>query len=77
MQIAATWLAAGLDPDHVTFYRQSDIPEIPLLCWMFDCVMSKGLLNRAHAYKAAVDAATAAVATRTLTSRWASFPTPY
>ena len=60
MQIAATWLAAGLDPDHVTFYRQSDIPEIPLLCWMFDCVMSKGLLNRAHAYKAAVDAATAA-----------------
>ena len=60
MQIAATWLAAGLDPERVTFYRQSDIPEIPLLCWMFDCVMSKGLLNRAHAYKAAVDAATAA-----------------
>lgn len=60
MQIAATWLAAGLDPERVTFYRQSDIPEIPLLCWMFDCVMGKGLLNRAHAYKAAVDAATAA-----------------
>ncbi|WP_303162284.1 tryptophan--tRNA ligase [uncultured Sutterella sp.] len=60
MQIAATWLAAGLDPERVTLYRQSDIPEIPLLCWMFDCVMSKGLLNRAHAYKAAVDAATAA-----------------
>lgn len=60
MQIAATWLAAGLDPDHVTFYRQSDIPEIPQLCWLFSCVMSKGLLNRAHAYKAAVDAATAA-----------------
>lgn len=60
MQIAATWLAAGLDPERVTFYRQSDIPEIPLLCWMFDCVMGKGLLNRAHAYKAAIDAATAA-----------------
>ena len=60
MQIAATWLAAGLDPERVTFYRQSDIPEIPQLCWMFDCVMAKGLLNRAHAYKAAVDAATAA-----------------
>ena len=60
MQIAATWLAAGLDLERVTFYRQSDIPEIPLLCWMFDCVMSKGLLNRAHAYKAAVDQAVAA-----------------
>lgn len=60
MQIAATWIAAGLDPERVTLYRQSDIPEIPLLCWMFDCVMGKGLLNRAHAYKAAVDAAVAA-----------------
>lgn len=60
MQIAATWLAAGLDPDHVVFYRQSDIPEIPTLNWMLSCVMSKGLLNRAHAYTAAVDAAVAA-----------------
>lgn len=59
MQIAATWLAAGLDPDRVIFYRQSDIPEIPLLNWMLSCCMSKGLLNRAHAYKAAVDKATA------------------
>ncbi len=60
MQIAATWLAAGLDPNRVVFYRQSDIPEIPLLNWLLSCVMSKGLLNRAHAYKAAVDAAAAA-----------------
>lgn len=59
MQIAATWLAAGLDPERVVFYRQSDIPEIPLLNWMLSCCMSKGLLNRAHAYKAAVDKATA------------------
>lgn len=59
LQIAATWLAAGLDPDRVTFYRQSDIPEIPLLNWMLTCCTSKGQMNRAHAYKAAVDAAVA------------------
>jgi tryptophanyl-tRNA synthetase len=55
LEIAATWLAAGLDPDRVTFYRQSDIPEIPELCWMLTCVTAKGLMNRAHAYKASVD----------------------
>jgi len=55
LEIAATWLAAGLDADKVTFYRQSDIPEIPELCWMLTCVTAKGLMNRAHAYKAAVD----------------------
>lgn len=59
LEIAATWLAAGLDPERVTFYRQSDIPEIPELCWMLTCVTPKGLMNRAHAYKAAVDANTA------------------
>jgi len=55
LEIAASWLAAGLDPERVTFYRQSDIPEIPELTWLLTCVTSKGLLNRAHAYKAAVD----------------------
>ncbi|HEX7339673.1 MAG TPA: tryptophan--tRNA ligase [Rhodanobacteraceae bacterium] len=55
LEIAATWLACGLDPDEATFYRQSDIPEIPQLMWMLTCVTAKGLLNRAHAYKAAVD----------------------
>lgn len=60
MQIAATWLAAGLNPDHVVFYRQSDIPEIPLLSWMLTCCTAKGQMNRAHAYKAATDAAVAA-----------------
>ena len=54
-EIAATWLACGLDPDTVFFYRQSDIPEIPELNWLLTCVTAKGLLNRAHAYKAAVD----------------------
>ncbi len=55
LEIAATWLACGLDPDKVTFYRQSDIPEIPELTWFLTCVTGKGLLNRAHAYKASVD----------------------
>jgi len=54
-EIAATWLACGLDPKKVVFYRQSDIPEIPQLSWLLTCVAAKGLLNRAHAYKAAVD----------------------
>ena len=60
LEIAATWLAAGLDPERVTFYRQSDIVEIPELTWLLTCVASKGLMNRAHAYKAAVDANLAA-----------------
>ena len=55
LEIAATWIACGLDPERVTFYRQSDIPEIPELTWFLTCVCGKGLLNRAHAYKAAVD----------------------
>ncbi|MFV0679537.1 tryptophan--tRNA ligase [Ottowia sp.] len=55
LEIAASWLAAGLDPEHVTFYRQSDIPEIPELMWLLTCVAGKGLLNRAHAYKAMLD----------------------
>ena len=54
-EIAATWLALGLDPQQTTFYRQSDIPEIMELCWILTCVTAKGLMNRAHAYKAAVD----------------------
>lgn len=56
MQIAASWLAAGLAPEKVTFYRQSDIPEIPQLNWLLNCVCSKGLMNRAHAYKAFIEA---------------------
>jgi len=55
LEIAASWIASGLDPEKVTFYRQSDIPEIPELTWFLTCVTGKGVLNRAHAYKAAVD----------------------
>ncbi|MCL7929668.1 tryptophan--tRNA ligase [Halomonas llamarensis] len=54
LEIAATWLALGLDTDNAIFYRQSDIREIPELTWMLSCVCAKGLMNRAHAYKAAV-----------------------
>ncbi len=54
-EIAATWLALGLDTNNAVFYRQSDVPEIPELCWMLTCMAAKGLMNRAHAYKGAVD----------------------
>lgn len=55
-EIAAAWIALGLDPERVVFYRQSDIAEVFELTWILQCVTPKGLLNRAHAYKAAVDA---------------------
>ncbi len=54
LEVAATWLAFGLDTDNATFYRQTDIPEIPELTWILTCVTAKGLMNRAHAYKAVV-----------------------
>ena len=54
LEVAATWLALGLDTDKAVFYRQSDIPEIPELTWIISSVTAKGLMNRAHAYKAAV-----------------------
>lgn len=55
-EIAATWLALGLDTQNSVFYRQSDVPEIPELTWVLTCNAAKGLMNRAHAYKAAVQA---------------------
>ena len=60
LEVAAAWLAAGLDPARVRFYRQSDIPEVLELAWLLACVSGKGLLNRAHAYKAAVERNSAA-----------------
>ena len=54
LEIAATWLAFGLDTANAVFYRQSDVPEILELTWMLTCVTAKGLMNRSHAYKAAV-----------------------
>ncbi|MFL6585967.1 MAG: tryptophan--tRNA ligase [Luteimonas sp.] len=55
LEVSAAWLAAGLDPSKVWFYRQSDVPETTELMWLLTCVAGKGILNRAHAYKAAVD----------------------
>jgi tryptophanyl-tRNA synthetase len=56
LEVAATWLALSLDTGKSVFYRQSDIPEIPELTWLLTTVTAKGLMNRAHAYKAAVQA---------------------
>jgi len=60
LEIAASWLAAGLDPERVILYRQSDVPQIMELAWILTCMTAKGLMNRAHAYKAAVAANTEA-----------------
>ncbi len=60
LEVAAGWLALGLDVEHALFYRQSDIPEIAELTWLLHCVAAKGLMNRAHAYKAAVSENTGA-----------------
>ena len=56
LEIAAAWLALGMDTDNAVFYRQSDIPEIPELTWILTSMTAKGLMNRAHSYKAAVQA---------------------
>jgi tryptophanyl-tRNA synthetase len=53
-EVAAAWLAMGLDLNEVTLYRQSDVPEVFELSWILGCVAPKGLMNRAHAYKAIV-----------------------
>jgi tryptophanyl-tRNA synthetase len=50
--LAATWLACGLDPTKTIIYRQSDVPETFELSWILNCFTTKGLMNRAHAYKA-------------------------
>ena len=56
LEISAAWLALGLDTDNAVFYRQSDIPEIPQLTWILTSMTAKGLMNRAHSYKAVVQA---------------------
>lgn len=58
LEIAASWMALGLDTDSAYFYRQSDIPEIPELTWILHGMTAKGLMNRAHSYKASVQANT-------------------
>jgi tryptophanyl-tRNA synthetase len=53
--ITAYFLAFGLDPNRAALFRQSDVPEVTELAWMLSCVTNMGLLERAHAYKAAKD----------------------
>ncbi|MGI5118668.1 tryptophan--tRNA ligase [Marinactinospora thermotolerans] len=53
--VAATWLACGLDPERTVLYRQSSVPEVFELATILSSITSKGLMNRAHAYKAARD----------------------
>jgi tryptophanyl-tRNA synthetase len=55
-EVAAVWLAAGLDPQKTLIYKQSDVPETFELTTILMAFTAKGLMNRAHAYKAAVDA---------------------
>ena len=59
LEVAASWLACGIDPKKVVFYQQSKVPEVTELNWLLSNVTSKGLMNRAHAYKAMVDKAVA------------------
>ena len=56
LEISAAWMALGLDTSNAVFYRQSDIPEIPQLTWILTSMTAKGLMNRAHSYKAVVQA---------------------
>src|SRR5687767_2376073 len=54
-EVAATWIAFGLDPEKTLFYRQSDVPETFELAWILTCFTSKGWMNKMHAYKAHLD----------------------
>src|SRR5210317_1479536 len=56
LEISAAWMALGLDTENAIFYRQSDIPEILELTWILHGMTAKGLMNRAHSYKAQVQA---------------------
>ena len=58
LSIAAAWIACGLDLKNTIFYRQSSIPQIMELNWILTSITPKGLMNRAHAYKAIQDATT-------------------
>ena len=54
LDVAATWLALGLDPTRTVLWTQQDVPEVTELAWILSCVASKGLLDKAHAFKDAV-----------------------
>ncbi len=58
-EIACVYLAGGVDPDKSLFYRQSDVPELFEFATILMAFTPKGFMNKAHAYKAAVDKNTA------------------
>src|SRR6266853_790905 len=53
--VALDYLALGLDPNKVAFYRQSDVPEVTELTWLLACVTNMGLLERAVSYKEKIE----------------------
>lgn len=55
LDIAIDYLAIGLDPEKVTLFKQSDIPEVTELAWIFNTITTIPYLQRAHAYKDAVN----------------------
>jgi tryptophanyl-tRNA synthetase len=55
LNVALDYLAAGLNPESAILFRQSDIPEVCELTWLLSSVTPMGMLERAHAYKAAMD----------------------
>ena len=52
--VAATWLASGLDPNKTLLYRQSDVREVFELAWVLSCFLAVGQLERGHSYKDAL-----------------------
>ena len=53
-EVAAAWIASGLDPKKDLLYRQSDVPEIFEMAWILSCFTPKGFMNRSHAYKTVI-----------------------
>lgn len=51
IQVAAVWLACGLDPEKEVFYRQSHVPEVTELAWFLSCFAPFPMLANAHSFK--------------------------
>jgi tryptophanyl-tRNA synthetase len=51
VDVALDYLAVGIDPKKVVLFKQSDIPQVAELCWIFNCITTVPYLMRAHAYK--------------------------
>lgn len=54
LEVTACWLALGLDPAKATIWLQHDVPEVTELAWILSCITSKGMMDKAHAFKDAV-----------------------